>query len=301
MYIILISRPDRMGANLSWYIMQIIYAHYHKMFIHVPELAFGNSIFMQTIRTFADAYNLELGETLGSHDHLSYFNFIQTSEQDWPGNAMIVSNAIQCDLVSYFKTHLHARFRAILDTHIIDKFVFSENPNKTIALHLRLDDVVARFDYDGIHSAEYYRDRLNADTIRIDLENEQAFFQNRGITIKGCGRHFNPYDCQAPIAEERIQTIIDQATEKYPDHKVVIVASPLGEINLPYPTIRSDDLDKDLAFLCQADVVICSRSLYCFSSVYLGNAREVFIPMWGHVAGTGLMSKYDHANLTYFF
>jgi hypothetical protein len=303
MFVILVGRPDRMGATFTWYIMQIIYAHYHKWFIHDSSgILFGNSIFMQMISTFIHKYNKKLGDELGSHDHLWTEYFVENSEQDWPGNNMKVCKKIECDLVSYFNKHLYSEMREILDTLIVKKeYVF---PNidfkKTIGVHLRLDDVSTRHDYNGMLSSEYYRDKLNAGNIKINLEEERRYFERRGISIGGWGRHYNTQDCQAPIAENRIQEFITLAKVKYPDYNVVIVASPIGDVNLPYPTIRNTDADTDLAFLCNCDVVICSRSLYCFSSVYLGKATEIFLPMWGHIAGTGLMSKYDkNTHITY--
>ena len=303
MFIILVGRPDRMGATFTWYIMQIIYAHYHKWFIHDNDgILFGNSIFMQMISIFIHKYNKALGDELGSHDHLWTEYFVENSEQDWPGNNMKVCKTIKCDLVSYFKKHLYSPMREILDTLIIKKeYAFSGTEfNKTIAVHLRLDDVSSRQDYNGMISTEYYRDKVNAGNINIDLEDERRYFERRGIAIDGWGRHYNTHDCQAPIAEHRIQEFINKAKSKYPEHQVVIVASPIGKIELPYPTIRNKDTDMDLTFLCNCDVVICSRSLYCFSSLYLGKASEVFLPMWGHIAGTGLMSKYDkNTHITY--
>jgi hypothetical protein len=260
-----------MGATFTWYIMQIIYAHYHKWFIHESGgILFDNSIFMQMIRTFIHKYNKDLGDALGSHDHLWTEYFIEQSQQDWPGNNMKVCKKIECDLVSYFKTHLYSKMRDILDGLIVKKgYTFPDvDFKKTIGVHLRLDDVSTREDYNGMLSAEYYRDKLNRGKINIDLEDERLFFEKRGIAIGGWGRYYNTHDCQAPIAEYRVQTFINSAKAKYPDHN--------------------------------CDVIICSRSLYCFSSLYLGKATEIFLPMWGHVAGTGLMSKYDKStNITY--
>ena len=305
MYIVLVNRPDRMGANLTWFIMQIIYAHHYKYFIHCYDIVFSDSIFMKTIRQFTDNYNKKLGDECGSHDHGPRLYWIKFNQQDWPGNCMIVCNAIQCDLVSYFKKHLYAEFREILDGFASETFKmdcdFVPTMKKTICVHLRLDDVTSRTDYDGRYSTEYYCEKLNKGNIDINLQEEHLFGVSKNIHIPSWGRCYNPYDCQAPIPESRILTIIDQAREKYPDHTVVVVASPIGEINLPYTCIRSDNTDQDLYYLCNADVLICSRSLYCFSSVYLGNATEIYIPMWGHIAGTGLMTKFDESKLTYWF
>ena len=175
------------------------------------------------------------------------------------------------------------------------------NFKKTIVVHLRLDDIVNRMPYDGIHSTEYYRERLNTGCINIDLEDERLFFEKRGISVPGWGREYNPYDCQAPIPENIVQQYIDQAQEKYPDHEVVIVTSPISKHTLPYRTI-SGNPDIDLLVMANADVLILSKSSFAFVSLYFSEATEVFIPMWGHIAGAGLTSKYDNnKNFTYLY
>lgn len=303
MHIVLCSRPDRMGANLSWFIMQLIYAHYMSCHIYYIHVKYDNSIFVKTITKYIDKHNaslLEMGIPYEPRHHL-----IEVNEQDWPANNMKVCKTIGCDLYTYFKKHLYQPLREILDSYAVEKNYFSMidfDPKKTICVHLRLDDVVDRFDYDGIHSTKYYREKLNNGNININLEEERLFMATQGIYIHGYGRHYNPYDCQAPIAENRIQGIINQAKEKYPEHNVIVVASPTGnKIELPYRCIRSDDIDFDLFLLCNCDVLICSRSLFCFSSTYLGFAKDIYIPMWGHITGTGLTTKYDEANLNYWY
>jgi len=305
MYIILYNRPDRMGANLTWFIMQIIHAHFNNCFIHCTDLTFENeSFFIKTIRQFENIYNKKLTSKLGTDDHGPILYWIQWTEQDWPGNCMFVCNQIQCDLMSYFKKHLYQDFREILDKnaslYINPVFQLPSQLRKKIGIHLRLDDVSSRQDYNGSYCVEYYREKLNKGNININLDEEHEFGKTKNIHIPSWGRQYNPYDCQAPIDEKRLEPIISQVREKYPEHEVIIVASPQGTIKLPYPCIRSANMDQDLYYLCNCDVIICSRSLYCFSSVYLGNATEIYIPMWGHIAGTGLTSKYDqNTNLVY--
>lgn len=296
-FIVLEERPDRMGANITWYIMQIIYAHKNEYFIHFRGSRYIQSIFMQVIERFTSIYNHELGEQKGSHDHLWTEYVIENSEQDWPGNNMKVCKAVGCDLVSYFYRNLLPRFRAILNDIIYDIYPMFRsidvNFKKTIAVHLRLDDIVNRMPYSGIHSTEYYREKLNRDQINIDLEDERLFFEKRGIAVPGWGREYNPYDCQAPIPENIVQKYIDQAKEKYPDHEVVIVTSPISKHTLPYRTM-SGNPDIDLLVMANADVLILSKSSFSFVSLYFSEATEVFIPMWGHIAGAGLTSKYDN-------
>ena len=298
MYIVLENRPDRMGANLSWYIMQIIYAHKRGWFIHYHGSDYDKSIFFMALRKFVDKYNYDLGERLGSHDHHQTEYMIEHSQQDWPGNNMKVCRDIRCDLLSYFHTHLYDPIRAILDTLLIEHPDILHNISldykKLIAVHVRLDDVVIREPYDGCHSTDYYRSKLNKGNINIDLEEERLFFMQRGIHIQGWGRDYNTHDCQAPIPESTIESYISKARRDYPDHNVVVVTSPVSEVSLPYPIIKSTNPDTDLAILSNANVVICSKSLFCFSTLYFGKAVKRFIPMWGHIAGAGLSSKYDN-------
>ena len=297
MFIVLVNRPDRMGANLTWYIMQIIYAYYHSYHIKYDTLNYSDSIFIKSLVEYIELYNCALETDVGDR-----INWVQESQQDWPGNCMIVCSTIGTDLLNYFTKHMKTTMQTILMYKALDKhFVYQYTPAKTIGVHLRLDDVCDRTDYDGSYSTEYYANKLNTGNITIDLGEEHEYGNSKNIWIPGWCRQYNPYDCQAPIADSKISAIIEKVRIKYPDHQVVIVASPIGNINLPYPVVRSEDIDKDLYFLSRCDVLICSRSLYCFSAVYFGNWRDVYIPMWGHLSATGLTSKYDQSKLNYFY
>jgi hypothetical protein len=48
-----------------------------------------------------------------------------------------------------------------------------------------------------------------------------------------------------------------------------------------------------------------SRSTFSLASVFLGRAREIWCPLWGHFVTTGLNTKYDNLNkiikINYFF
>ncbi len=308
MYIILNNRPDRFGSNFTWYIMQIIYAHYKKYFIHYHnDSSFKSSLFVKAMVDYIEKYNYNLGEQLGNHDHMASEYFIEDSQQDWPGNNMKVCKEIHCDLLSYFKKYIYSDFQRLLALRVTrSKDVYENMPQiqfkETIAVHLRLDDVIERQDYNGIFSSQYYREKIESGRVNIDLEDERLFFQQKGISIPGWNREYNPYDCQAPIPEQQVEFYIEMAKKKYPNHDVIIVTSPNSKTNLPYKVIQSPNTDTDLIILSKADVLICSRSLFCFTSVYFSKATEIFLPMWGHIAGTGLTSAYDHnKNITYLY
>lgn len=308
MYIILTSRPDRLGSNLTWYIMQIVYAHYKQYFIHYHnDSPFKSSLFVQAMIDYIEKYNYNLGEKLGNHDHLFTESFIEESQQDWPGNNMKVCKEIHCDLLSYFKQYIYPEFSKLLAFKVTrNESVYKTIPeilfNKTIAVHLRLDDVVGRIDYNGTFSSQYYREKVESGKINIDLEEERLYFKQKGIDIPGWNREYNPYDCQAPFPEEQVELYIQMAKKKYPGHDVLLVTSPNSKTTLPYKVIQSPNTDTDLLILSKADVLICSRSLFCLTSVYFSKATEIFLPMWGHVAGTGLTSYYDNnTNITYLY
>lgn len=308
MYIIIDHRSDRLGSNLTWYFMQVIYAHYKQWFIHYHnDSPFSNSIFVKALVMFIDKYNFELGEKLNNHDHLYTEYIIEHSQQDWPGNNMKVCKEIKTDLITYFQKYIFSDYHESLSNLIVqDSTIYSSLSkipfNQIIAVHLRLDDVIQRKPYNGLYSTEYYRQRLESGNVSIDLEDERIFFQKRGISIPGWNRDYNPYDCQAPIPDFLIEKYIKIAKTKYPNHEIVLVTSPISKTNLPYPIIQSSNTDTDILILSKADVVICSKSLFCFSSIYLSKATEIFLPMWGHIAGTGLTSKYDNKkNITYIY
>ena len=54
MYIVLENRPDRMGANLTWYIMQFIHAHFLNCFVHCHDLEFEKDRKMPSILIVLD-------------------------------------------------------------------------------------------------------------------------------------------------------------------------------------------------------------------------------------------------------
>ena len=299
MYIVLDNRPDRMGANLSWYIMQLIFAHKNKWFIHYYGSPFDDSIFFKAIRIFVDKYNKKLGEELGTYDHQFRTYIIDINQQDWPGNCMKVCLDVKKDLISYHYEYLYESLIDCFNSVVVENIdMFKDFPKlnlkKTIAVHMRLDDIADRQPYNGIHSTEYYREKVNTGNITINLDEEQQFFMKRGLWAPSYGRHYNPYDCQAPIEEHIVQEYINKATNEFPEHEIVIVTSPISKVTLPYQVIRSPNSDIDLFIMSKADVLICSKSLFCFSALYFGKSSKRYIPMWGHIAGTGLTSKYDN-------
>ena len=53
--------------------------------------------------------------------------------------------------------------------------------------------------------------------------------------------------------------------------------------------------------MCNADVLILSRSTFSLAAAFMGIVREVWCPLWGHFVCTGLYTKYDNSKFNYFF
>ena len=189
-------RPDRLGANLTWYIMQIIWCHKNNWFCHWLPGPFDESLFIETIKIYLNKYNFNLGDELGDHDHKWKVEFIENSQQDWPGNCMKVTKEVGLDLLTYYKRYIYDDMNEIFKSIFISHPKFKSinlNFKKTIALHLRLDDVSERGPYPGKPGCEYYKNKLETGNTKIDLDEESSFFHEKGLYCPGWNRHFNPF------------------------------------------------------------------------------------------------------------
>jgi hypothetical protein len=152
------------------------------------------------------------------------------------------------------------------------------NPNKTILIHLRLEDVSNRIDYDGSICNNFYKNKLNND--------EWYWYDDFYET---CNR-------QAPINYNRLNELITNVKQKYYDYEVVFITSPDSNTeNIPYRVIKSNDINLDLYYLTQSYVLILSRSMFSIVSSFIGISRETYIPLWGHITCMGISTKYDNS------
>jgi hypothetical protein len=86
-------------------------------------------------------------------------------------------------------------------------------------------------------------------------------------------RNLGYCNMQTPLAKNKVELAINQARQKYPQHEVIIVTQPGDyKIDYPYRCICSNDENYDLYLLCNADVLILSRSTFSLSAAFLGTA-----------------------------
>ena len=313
--IYLYSRGDRLGSHLIQYLSIIIYAFYNNLYIvydrekvnynndyEYEGTIYKQSCFVKGILNWIDNYNKRFPQKdyHSKYRELNVMEYLLEFEIKFNKFAyfyscdlLIITTQvlynINTDLISYFKKYIGKTLINEISKFVPSDFNIPFNPKKTILVHLRLGDVKDRPDYNGEICANHYTNRINKDEQMI-----------QGI------RNLGYCNMQTPLARYKVELAINQAKEKYPDHEIVIVTQP-GDYNIDYPykCIRSEDENYDLYLLCNANVLILSRSTFSLSSIFLGNAQEIWCPLWGHFVTTGLNTKYDNLDklikVNYFF
>lgn len=295
MYIELFGRGDRLGANITTFIAQIIYAIHNNLYIKydrtnivsgdnirfVPyDQKYNNSIFIESLFDFIDIHN----KNMVCDNELKIYTI------DFFQMISLVTLNIKMDHIYYFKQHILNKIKDnFLIKSKIKNYDIPFNPQKTILVHLRLDDVRTVSDYDGRICANHFRKNIDKDIIA----NNNTHYEIANNV------HCN---FQSPLSIEKINSQINLALQKHPDYEVILVTNP-GENTsmLPYKCIQNNDENLDLFLLCNSEVVILSRSTYSLSCLYFGIASEVYLPVWGHIPCFGLYTKYDNCNYNYFY
>lgn len=278
MYIELFDRYDRLGSNIFNYIFQIFFAHYNNYYIkYSRNLKYNNSIFVQYLFDYIDEYNKDK-----INDNIK--TIIPNEYNDDYYNAMFnltnILKLINSDLFSYFKCHI---FNNIKYNQMTKKYNIPFNPNKTILIHLRLEDTKAIIDYDGRICSNFFKEYIN---------NDEPNYK----------KLIHPFlDIQSPLSTEKILNQIEIVSLKYPNYRKIIITNPGEKHEFPYEYIQSDDPSYDLFLLTQCKVVILSRSTFALSSLFFGNHTDVYLPVWGQTACMGLGTKYDKSNFNYFY
>jgi hypothetical protein len=309
--IYLYSRGDRLGSHILQYLSIIIYAFYNNLYIvYEPERVnynneyeyegtkYNPSFIVKAILKWIDNYNKKFPNKnyLEQYKNINAMEYLLNFEINFDPNSyfyscdlLIITTQvlynIHTDLISYFKKYICESMRKEILNIVPQTFQLPYNPKKSILVHLRLGDVKDRQDYNGSICSNYYKNRIDNDNKKI-----------QGIATLGyC-------NMQTPLDKNKVEFAILQARQKYPEHEVIIVTSPGDyETGYPYRCIRSNDESYDMFLLCNADILILSRSTFSLSAAFLGTAREIWCPLWGHFVCTGLYTKYDNSKFNYFF
>jgi hypothetical protein len=146
-------------------------------------------------------------------------------------------------------------------------------------VHLRLDDVAHRSDYDGSICSNYYKNKIK--------NNENCFCE-----------FYDTINNQAPLSKIKLDNIINKAKTEFTDYKVILITSPISDTSfLDYEVIKSNDENVDLYLLTMCNVTILSRSTFALSSMFFNDKKiKTYIPLWGHFVCCGLDTIYDKNN-----
>ena len=290
MYTVLFHRYDRLGSNLINYIAQIIYAHYNGYYIKFIDNKYNyckypnSKYYLILLNYIVNVLNINNDTQncyhLGHDDEIMY-NINKYDLQLFCG---FVTQTIKCDLLSYFHKHIYND----LDFKEINEFykdvLIDYNFNESIFCHLRLDDVAHKTDYDGSICSKYYR---------LLLENDRL-----------CHNKFYEYiNNHSPLSNEKINTMINEVKNIYPDNKLYMVTSPISNTDFTkYEIISNSDVDKDLFILCNSKRSLLSRSLFALSSLFFSIKKEYcHLPSWGYFITVGLNTKFDNNDFKFIY
>lgn len=280
-FIYLLDDVDRLGSNLCRYICTILVAikHNYKIQLLKPKIEYKyyNSIFVESLFTFIEEYNEKNFENIigVENDLIKYGNdFFQRMLR----GVMSIKN----DFVTAFKQDVFTKgfkdnFNEIAKAK---NYIIPYNVDKTIVVHLRLDDKTNIF--------VDYNDRMDCSSkFKNIIDDDNLHYTHPG------------YIGQAAINENEISVIINRALNIYKDHEVIIITN--SHHTLPYKTITTNDESYDLFLLCNSKVLIGSMSTYSFTAMFFGDHEKIYYPLWDHAVLFGLTTKYNKTNNIEFF
>ena len=147
-------------------------------------------------------------------------------------------------------------------------------PSTFDIIHLRLNDVRRWPLYDGSLCHNKYKNFINNDL--FDKCNDICQFR------------------QAPIDNNVLINLINEAKNKYPQHEIIIITSPGEHVSTPFRCISNSNPDIDLFLLCNTEVLITSKSTFGIMPLFFGIVKEAWVPLWCHNTCLGMDTKYDN-------
>jgi hypothetical protein len=283
-YFYLLDRGDRLGANIINYIAQILYAYNNKYIIKFSKekenYRYYNSMFVKTLFNYIEYYNEELRKNVININDPCEEKCVFTNVCDYINSISIVLKNIKSDYITFFNNNIYNNIKSdFLNLYSLTNIPF--DVNKTILVHLRLEDVANKPDYDGSICSNYYKNKIK--------NNEDCILE-----------FYDTINNQAPLSKIKLDNIINKAKTEFPDYKVILITSPGSDTSfLNYEVIKSNDENLDLYFLTMCNVTILSRSTYALSSMFFNDKKvKTYIPLWGHFVCCGLDTIYDKNDMS---
>jgi hypothetical protein len=209
----------------------------------------------------------------------------------YPGVRGSSANCVEIfnqDIISYFHINYKEYFFNIIKKEIIEKnYILPWNDNtKIICIHVRLEDVSSRNDYDGRGSFNY---------IKNLIENKNYIKYNRQESDK------YSLDTQVPIDPQKLIHFIEKFQKEYSEKEIYIITyckvipEWLDKIVKKYKIyiFNKNNEDYDLWLMIHSDILVLSKSTYSNIAGIYHQGSQVYYPYWGINASLGLGSKYD--------
>jgi hypothetical protein len=233
-----------------------------------------------TLFNYIEYYNEELKINVININNQCDEKYVFTNIYDYITTTSDVLKNIKTDFITFFNKNIYNNIKSdFLNSTLLINIPF--DINKTILVHLRLDDVACRPDYDGSICSNYYKNKIK--------NNENC-----------CVEFYYTINNQAPLSKIKLDNIINKAKTEFTDYKVILITSPNSDTSFfeyDYEVIKSNDENLDLYFLTMCNVTILSRSTFALSSMFFNNKKiKTYIPLWGHFVCCGLDTIYDKNN-----
>ena len=266
----------RLGDHIILFVSKISlhYKYNHSIHSINPQNA-KNSIFIKLLRK--SLYEYYKGDKKVEPNIVRLFSNTRYTLQSIVPFCVV---DLQKDIRTAFReTPVYQPYR---NSIISNKQKLPIDPKKTIAVHIRLGDIISRssrtiLQPNGFNNVVKKLNNNDCKNLKADEKNSQC-----------------------PIRENIISKIIDIAKKDFPEHEVVIFCEPGSKCNLPYRCIQSHNPDDDLVCLMLSDVLIGAHSNFSLSAFLFHEGSKAYLPMWGHHAFIGLGTKFDHTDVCFF-
>ena len=294
MIFILKLRGDRIGSLLLSILYQIYYCSINNYYIKFDDIRkldnYKSCIYLKYILNIVEEHNKKI-QLISNKVVLDTINVSGPGTYDLCYGMGKIVQYTQYDMITFFK-HNYYDNTIFKNTNYNIPF----DIDNSIIIHLRLDDMNDKNDYDGMICSSYYINLIN--------NSKETHYTNKPPFRKTLPNGFD-HNTQNPLSPNKIKKELDILLSDFPDSKIIIIASPLTAIpDLPFKydmLIQSKNYEYDLYLLTMCKKIILSRSNFALISLFFGNHTNVHMPLWGHFACAGFGTKFDKCKFNYFY
>lgn len=190
------------------------------------------------------------------------------------------------DTISYFNEHLKDDcFKIVKEEAVKRNFELPWKDNSNvICIHIRIGDVWAKKDNNASHGFNHYT-KLIEDEKWVNYQKA-------------------PNDTQCPIDPNKLEKLLIEFKEKYPDKKTYLIMDTrmvprhymdlIQKYNLQYFTNNS--IDYDIWLMINCDILVLTKSTFPIIAAHYFQGSQVYYQIWPTIACLGIGTKYNKSN-----